>query len=84
MSATTSPGRAPVRVILAGCIGSALEWYDFFLYGTAAALIAIFAVVPSAIIAVAIWCGPETYEEDITIDNTVAAPSPGIAFAAKA
>jgi MFS family permease len=39
MSATTSTGRAPVRVILAGCIGSALEWYDFFLYGTAAALI---------------------------------------------
>src|SRR6201994_2004707 len=28
-----------LRVILAACVGSALEWYAFFLYGTASALV---------------------------------------------
>jgi MFS family permease len=32
-------GAPRLRVIFAACIGSALEWYDFFLYGTAAALV---------------------------------------------
>src|SRR6516165_681388 len=32
-------GSPRLRVIFAACIGSALEWYDFFLYGTAAALV---------------------------------------------
>ena len=34
-----APQRSPGKVILAGLIGTSLEWYDFFLYGTAAALV---------------------------------------------
>lgn len=32
-------GKHPRKVILASCIGSALEWYDFFIYATAAGLV---------------------------------------------
>jgi MFS family permease len=45
--------------------------------------VAVYAIVLSAVTAIAIWCGPETSEEDTTIDNTVAGASPSIAFAAK-
>ena len=34
-----STARSPKRVIVASLIGTSLEWYDFFLYGTAAALV---------------------------------------------
>ena len=35
----TAPPGTPRRVIVASLIGTSLEWYDFFLYGTAAALV---------------------------------------------
>ena len=31
--------RAHRKLLAAGLIGSSIEWYDFFLYGTAAALV---------------------------------------------
>src|SRR5580693_5259056 len=44
MSDSNSPRAAPTardlrRVIVASLIGTTIEWYDFFLYGTAAALV---------------------------------------------
>jgi len=37
--ATAAPGSEAVRVAVASLIGTSVEWYDFFLYGTAAALV---------------------------------------------
>ncbi len=35
-----TPPRSSMRtVVLASFVGTAIEWYDFFLYGTAAALV---------------------------------------------
>jgi metabolite-proton symporter len=34
-----SPGRRRSRAVIASTVGTAIEWYDFFLYGTAAALV---------------------------------------------
>jgi metabolite-proton symporter len=39
MSHTASPPSSVRRVIVASLIGTSLEWYDFFIYGTAAALV---------------------------------------------
>jgi MHS family shikimate/dehydroshikimate transporter-like MFS transporter len=40
MTSTSRPQPTPTRrVVLASMVGNALEWYDFFLYGTAAALV---------------------------------------------
>lgn len=36
---TTSSAHSVRRVVVASFIGTAIEWYDFFLYGTAAALV---------------------------------------------
>ena len=39
LSRTTPPASSVRRVIVASLIGTSLEWYDFFIYGTAAALV---------------------------------------------
>lgn len=36
---TPAPTQSTIRVVAASFFGTALEWYDFFLYGTAAALV---------------------------------------------
>ena len=40
--------RSHKRVLIASAVGSALEWYDFFIYGTAAALVFGKLFVPKA------------------------------------
>ncbi len=39
MSTAPAPNASVARVVAASFIGTAIEWYDFFLYGTAAALV---------------------------------------------
>ncbi|HEY3685340.1 MAG TPA: MFS transporter [Streptosporangiaceae bacterium] len=38
-TSTTLTGGHPVRVVAASLLGTAIEWYEFFIYGTAAALV---------------------------------------------
>src|SRR5262245_30116752 len=37
--AQASPSTSTAKVVVASFVGTAIEWYDFFLYGTAAALV---------------------------------------------
>ena len=39
MKENMRPATPVARVLLASFIGTSIEWYDFFLYGTAAALV---------------------------------------------
>ena len=39
MTENVQPSTPIARVVLASFIGTSIEWYDFFLYGTAAALV---------------------------------------------
>jgi MHS family shikimate/dehydroshikimate transporter-like MFS transporter len=39
MKENVRPATPMARVVLASFIGTSIEWYDFFLYGTAAALV---------------------------------------------
>ena len=36
---TAAPDRALKRIVVASVAGNAMEWYDFFVYGTPAALV---------------------------------------------
>ena len=39
MTSSALSERSVIRVVVTGFIGMTIEWYDFFLYGTAAALV---------------------------------------------
>ncbi|MFC6009868.1 MFS transporter [Nocardia lasii] len=45
---TTAQKRAHRKLLAAGLVGSSIEWYDFFLYGTAAALVFPHVFFPDA------------------------------------
>ncbi|MCX2180757.1 MHS family MFS transporter [Streptomyces sp. SKN60] len=48
MSDTTTPRSGISRIVAASLIGTTIEWYDFFLYGSAAALVFNTLFFPSA------------------------------------
>ena len=48
-TAAAVKGNPARRAIVASTVGTTIEWYDFFLYGTAAALVFPQAVLPRAV-----------------------------------
>lgn len=54
------------QVILASFIGTTIEWHDFFLSGTAAALVAMYVMVMALITVVSTLLAAETLQSNVS------------------